>query len=138
MGVCEALKRLPELDGRVVAIHGQLQGGSMLSGGAYFDQLVEPHCALQGDSRGVIRLESPDQHFLAHPPRGYRADKASIKRVAQILAREKDKGAASVRLDVVVEGVLYQVSPGSPTTRHARGVLAVIVVQAYREPKLLE
>lgn len=131
--VCDLVRTAVQLDGEIVKVYGVLQDSDPKRENPYFDELVSENCKGKGmgESQAKIQVVSPDSHFLANPPAGYKPDLNSIRR-AELMA---EKAAAHHRsLSATVEGVLYVPKAASGVPRH-RSYTAIIVVQAIRDTK---
>jgi hypothetical protein len=76
---------------------------------------------------------------LENPPRGYKPDPASARRLEDIVARLAAKGERAKQLSVTVEGVFYSGGPKPDPSRPPRHPWypGHIVIQAYRDVKAL-
>lgn len=137
--VCVVVRDVERLDGRIVVVRGILQDTDASSSEPYFDELVGEDCTGSDGERPRVKVVSPDWHFLAKPPTGYRPDIASIRRADRFIAKLSRQGRPPRKIWATVEGVIYFLKPESATgsstgakPSHKRYV-AYIVVQAIRD-----
>ena len=141
--VCEVISEARKLEGRIVSVRGFLQDAAGTAGDPDFDELVADGCTLADGSLPRIQVVSPDLHFLANPPPGYKPDMKSVKRVERRIEAVRARGKRVGRILATVQGVVLagdedsrpQASTKVPRHRQYR---AYLVIQAMRDVKLLE
>lgn len=138
LSICSVIREAGRFEGRVVAIRGILQDSSAGAEDVRFDELVADNCPGWDGEQIRIQVVSPDAHFLANPPRGYRPNMASIRRAERFYEKLlRDRGTTR-RIWATVEGVLYlpkqdPLAVGSAGKPSHREYTAYLVVQAIRE-----
>jgi hypothetical protein len=131
VNICKLIRLASQLDGKVIQVRGLLRNSDTPEDPS-FDELVPESCPDAEGRRTVIHIVSPDAHFLAHSPQGYKPDMDSIRRAEPTL----NKAAADARLvSATIEGVLQAVRPQSARAPRHKQYSAVIVIQALREAK---
>jgi len=142
MSVCDFAENVGKLDGRIVKVRGVVQTFSPDPDDFYLDEMIADSCT--GSKQKSVRVEIwwPDSHFLEHPPRGYKVDRASFRRFARIVKKAQAQGKSVERLLATVEGVAYASGPESqsadPARRQYHGIYqGYIVIQAVRDVKIL-
>ena len=77
VNICDLTRLADQLDSKLVRVRGILRN-SETAAEPFFDELVPENCS-DAEGRGmVIRIVSPDVHFLANLPHGYKPDMSSI------------------------------------------------------------
>lgn len=131
VNICELIRLASQLDGKVVRLSGVLRNSETPEDPS-FDELVPETCSDAKDRQTVVHIVSPDVHFLANPPQGYKPDMDSMRRAQSILKKAAVDGKS---VSVKVEGVFQIVrQETSMPPRHKR-YSASIVIQALREAK---
>jgi hypothetical protein len=116
LSVCDVVRQADLLDGHVVNVRGTIRSsGGKEPSGPYFDEMVAP-CS--GTLTATIKIVSPDAHFLANQPPGYRPDQASIRRAESLFTKEQGRGKSVDEVVATVEGFL--VKPGAPRSEVSR------------------
>ncbi|MGJ5817136.1 hypothetical protein [Paludibaculum fermentans] len=135
--VCQLLAAAEELDGRIVSVRGILKTSSDEAGAPYFDQLTGGACAGRAVADRTLQVVSPDAHFLAKPPSGYKPDEGSFRRAGRLLDKMLAAGQPVGGFDATVEGIFYRgrSQPRLPV-RH-RQYPGYVVIQAIRNVKAL-
>ncbi len=146
--VCTIPQNLPRYENRIVAVRGivSVVAGKPYPNGYYFEELYRTDCPSAG-AQGLtarIRLLSPEEEFLAHPPLGYRLDEESLRTMAREFNAHK-KADGTVRAMVTVEGLLRRSTTATPggesatTAARSRGPFgAELIVQAMKDPVFLD
>ncbi len=131
VNICDVMRLADELDGRLIRIRGLLRNSGTIDD-PYFDELVPEHCGDEGGRQTVIHIVSPDEHLLSNPPRGYKPDMISIRRVEPLFRKAaKDQKPVSITVDGILQ-IFRGEELRSP--RH-RQYSASIVIQALRDAK---
>jgi hypothetical protein len=139
MTVCEVLRNARKLEGQLVRVRGVLQDAYPGASEPYFNELSGDGCTGLKTDRAVIRIDTPDVHFLKRPPPGYKYDAASAHRTERIIAEHIAKGRRLTGLSATVEGVFYSGGsrPDPSQRRRHRWYPGYIVIQAYLDVKPL-
>lgn len=134
--VCQLLADRVKYEGQLVRVRGSLRTDGV--GSWPFDELHGIGCAVSGVSNAVVKLVSPDVHFLAKPPANYRPDPGSAKRAERLLERELAKGHSVASFDVTIDGVFFG-DPGEarPSARHKQ-YSGYVVIQSFRRLKAVK
>jgi hypothetical protein len=129
--VCDLLRSGQWVNGKTVSVRGILTTANPKALQAHFDELIGEGCDPAG---GSIRIQvvSPDAHFLAEPPPGYKPDPDSVRRAERVAQAAADHHRALI---ATVEGILYVVEGAKPGIARHRRYPAVIVVGAIRDVK---
>jgi len=117
------------VNGKIVSVRGILAASNPKAAQAYFDELVGEGCDPSG-SAVRIQVVSPDPHFLAAPPPGYKPDPDSVRRAERVAQDAADHHRALI---ATVEGVLYVAEGGVQGFARHRRYPAIIVVAAIRD-----
>ena len=131
VNICDLTRLADQLDGKLVRVRGILRN-SETAAEPFFDELVPENCSDPEGLRIVIQIVSPDVHFLANPPQGYKADMSSIRRAEPIF---KNAAARSRPVAVTVEGVFYSARPQRSAPVRHKQYRGSIVLQALRAVK---
>jgi hypothetical protein len=122
--VCELIQSGRKLDGQIVAVKGHLQDATGAGDSQLFDELVGTDCKLSDASVPRIRIVSPDSHFLAQPPPGYKPDLGSVEGVERRISKARATGKKIKYLSAVVEGAVIWADGNTrgdgSTPRHQR------------------
>lgn len=138
LDVCEVIRRGPTLDSQIVRVRGMLtKSGSRLP--APLNEMVADCTDSAGNVNKVrLQVQSPDWHFLQHPPRGFKTDKASVRRAEEVIEKAQSSAVRAKRVYATVEGYLVvpvqstDTQVGSRRPRHPR-YPAYIIIQAIRD-----
>ena len=130
--LCELIRSGDKFDGKLIRVSGLLQDSDPNTINPYFDELVSHDCNDVNGKPVKILIVSPDQHFLANAPAGYKPDLRSIHR-AEIVAEQAAARHHSLR--ATVEGVYYVSKTASSTSARHRQYPAVLVLQSIRDVK---
>lgn len=109
MTVCDFVKQINVLNGRIVRVRGTLIMHETDPDGALPDYLVGTCSDLKA---GLIRvkIDYPDSWFLEKPPKGYRMDKGSFLRAHKIVMSTLKDGKVKDEYIATIAGQAY-VSP---------------------------
>lgn len=107
ISVCDLVRNIQKLDGQVVKVQGILRSPNDPAIDSYFDEIVGDRCTGMGEV--VVHIVSPDSHFLAAPPKGYRPDFESVHRAENIISAAQRK-TSSTRFVATVEGVAVKLA----------------------------
>jgi hypothetical protein len=80
----------------------------------------------------VIHVESPDVHFFANPPRGYKPNVKSVHRAESLFNKA---AAQSGQVSVTLEGVFVTERPDTRMPPRHKGYFASIVIAAIYDAK---
>jgi hypothetical protein len=138
--VCELIQSGRKLDRQIVAVKGRLQDATGATDKPDFDELVATDCKLPDASVPKIRIVSPDSHFLAQPPPGYKPDLASVERVERQISEARARGKRIKYLSAVLEGAMIwadgrAIAEPDAAPRHQR-YRAYLVVQRMRDVQI--
>ncbi len=116
VNICDLISLAGELDGKLVRVRGIVRNSGS-SSDPYFDELIPETCSTAEGRRTVIHIVSPDTHFLAHRPRGYRPDMNSVHRAESVFEKAAREGHS---VSATVEGVFQSSTPktSSASPRH--------------------
>jgi hypothetical protein len=128
---CELVRGISQFDGKVIRVRGVLQNSDGPDD-AFFDEFLPDTCSEAPGRRIVIHVQSPDVHFLANPPRGYRPNMKSVQRVESLL---KKAAADGRRVSVTIEGLLVVATSVTPTPARHKPYPASIIIAAIYEAK---
>jgi hypothetical protein len=110
ISVCNLIQNIQHLDGQVVRVRGTLRSTGGSPADSYFDEMVGISCPGIGDA--TVHIVSPDSHFLAASPRGYRPDFESVRKAEKLIAKAQSEGRSVPKFVATVEGVAVKlVSP---------------------------
>lgn len=131
VNICDVMRLANQLDGKIIRVRGLLRNTDTPEDPS-FDELVPERCSDVEGSQTVIHIVSPDGHFLANPPPGYKPDMNSARRVKPIFR----KAALDEKpVLVTVEGFFRVLHPGTRMPLPHKQYSALIVIQAYRGAK---
>jgi hypothetical protein len=139
MSVCDLIRDAPVLEGQIVSVHGILQNSGSGTGQPYYDELMADNCVGNGGKEIQIQIVSPDAHFLANPPRGFKPDMNSIRRVEDLLEKMEKEGRTVKQISCTVQGAFYAPKPqsssalGGSDQYHHKLYQGYIVIQALRD-----
>jgi hypothetical protein len=110
--VCDFVKQVNVLNGRIVRVRGILKMFETDPDGATPDYLVATCPDLK---KGIVkvRVEYPDVWFLKEPPKGYRLDKDSFLRTHKIVMSTLKDGKVKDRYIATIAGQAYRSPPSS-------------------------
>lgn len=131
VNVCDLSRLAEQIDGKIVRVHGVLRNSDTMEN-PYFDELVGENCNGVDGGQVTIQVVSPDSHFLASPPPGYKPDFESVRRAEPVFK----KAAADRRsVSATVEGVFYTSKQQTSSPARHRQYQASIVIQGLRDVK---
>jgi|SRR5580700_3556760 hypothetical protein len=110
--VCDFVKQINILNGRMVRVRGTLMMFDTHPDGATPDYLVAT-CPDLKNGIVKVKVEYPDAWFLKKPPKGYRVDKDSFLRVQKIVMSTLKDGKVKDRYIATIAGQAYGFPPSS-------------------------
>lgn len=138
--VCAVSRDPARYENRIVSVRGivTVVFGKPYPNGYYFEELYGTECIGKGARRFTarIRLLSPEEDFLAHPPPGYHLDEDSLRTIEKQFNKHR-KADGRIRAMVTVEGLLRPLG-ASPSGATANIYQTELVVQAMRDPFFLD
>jgi hypothetical protein len=112
MTVCDFVKQIDLLSGRIVRVRGTLIMHETGPDGASPDYLIGMCPELKG--RMIkLKIEYPDVWFLKKPPVGYRIDKESFLRAQKVVMSTLREGKVKDRYIATIAGQAYAPPPPS-------------------------
>src|SRR5882724_9649645 len=84
--VCNLALRADQFEGKLVRVRGELRNSDRAEN-PFFDELVGEHCKKAQGGKITIQIVSPDSHFLANPPPGYKPDLYSVRQAEPVFKK---------------------------------------------------
>ena len=106
MNVCDFVKQINDLDGRIVSVRGTLLLSETEPEGAIPDYLVAT-CSDPKQRTVKVKVEYPDVGFLRKPPKGFRMDKRSFLQAHTVIMGTLKDGMVSDRYVATIAGQAY-------------------------------
>lgn len=142
IGVCDLLREPGKYEGQMIRVRGQLRSSGSAEHPS-FDELDGAGCASnEQEEKWVVSIVSPDAHFLAQSPKGYRPDRRSVERVSRLVTKQVAAGRVISSVECTIEGLFYgdhTRDDGEHAVRPRRHPRydGHVVIQAIRNPVVL-